>query len=82
MTLRELAQVDRARVWQRPLFSAVITFGVVWTVVTLPPEAKLAGLWALLGAGAVLYFVRGVVDKGELTQWLRIWKGRENEHAG
>ena len=36
----------------------------------------MAALVALLVAGGALYFMRGIIDKGQLTEWLRIWKGR------
>lgn len=68
--------IDPARSWQRPLFSAVITGCTLWVTSKVPPESAVSALGLYLMAGAVLYFVRGVVDKGQLTEWLRIWKGQ------
>lgn len=70
--------IDPARAWQRPLFSAVITACVLWVTAKVPPDQTVSALVALLIAGGLLYFVRGVVDKDKMTEWLRIWKGRDD----
>ncbi|MDF1769873.1 hypothetical protein [Maricaulis sp.] len=69
--------IDPARAWQRPLFSGVITVCILWVTSKVPPESAVAALTAFLVAGAVLYFIRGVVDKDKLTEWLRIWRGNQ-----
>jgi len=71
--------LDKARAWQRPIFSGVIAFAVIYLTLTLPEDDRLTALIAFLIAGGILYFVRGVVDKGQLTEWLRIWKGIPDE---
>ena len=70
--------IYQARTWQRPLFSAAVIVCLLWVTSKVPPEGAVAALVALLVAGGALYFMRGIIDKGQLTEWLRIWKGRAN----
>ena len=67
--------IDHARAWQRPLFSGVIVAGVLACLWKLPPEHALDALRAFLWAGAALYLIRGVVDKGWIERVVSIWKG-------
>jgi len=68
--------IDQARIWQRPLFSVAVILCLLWVTSKVPPDGAVAALVALLVAGGALYFMRGIIDKGQLTEWLRIWKGQ------
>jgi len=64
--------------FMRPVFYGSTIVGLNWLIVTMPPESRLVAFGYLLLAGLLLYFFRGIVDKGQLTEWLRIWKGRSD----
>lgn len=64
--------------FMRPLFYGSTIAGLNWLVFSMPAESRLTAFGYLLLAGLLLFFYRGVVDKGQLTEWLRIWKGRNN----
>lgn len=69
------APIDKARVWQRPLFSAALITGLVWVLVRMPPGDMIRALPWLLLAGAFLYAWRGAIDKGGIAEVLRAWRG-------
>tara|TARA_R100001086_G_C11799841_1_gene248556 strand:+ start:457 stop:696 length:240 start_codon:yes stop_codon:yes gene_type:complete len=64
--------------FMRPALFGLINVGMAWLLATMPAEHKLTAFGYLLASALVLFFFRGVVDKGNLTEWLRIWKGRDN----
>jgi hypothetical protein len=68
--------IDHARAWQRPVFSAAVIGGILACLWKLPPEHALDALRAFLWAGAALYMIRGVVDKGWIERVVAIWRGQ------
>lgn len=64
--------------FMRPaLYISVIT-GLNWLIFSMPEDNRLTAFLYLLLAAILLAFYRGVVDKGQLTEWLRIWKGQSD----
>lgn len=67
--------IDKARVWQRPLFTGAVLVGVGVCLWKLTPEHALDALKAFLWAGLFLYAFRGVIDKGALERIVKAWRG-------
>jgi hypothetical protein len=71
--------IDRARAWQRPIFSAGIIGCAITFAARMPADGILDAFRACLVAGGFLYVWRGFVDKGAAERLLGIWKGRNAE---
>lgn len=66
--------LDAAKQWGRPI---LLLSCIVLLFLGLSPDVSDTKFKWICGLAALLFFFRGVIDKGWIERILMIWKGRE-----